>query len=369
MKKNANPLKKIEIEDVLGRSSIKIDNPRVSAEFKSQIVLVTGAAGSIGRELVKQLLKLELKHLILIDQAESPLYNLQKNLENSYGDNFTVIVADVRDAAYLDNIFNTHKPAIVFHAAAYKHLTVMESSAYAAIKTNVNGTKLLAGLADHYRVEKFVLISTDKAVNPTSVMGATKRLSEMYVSCLQKESKTKFITTRFGNVLGSNGSVFQLFEQQIKSGNHITLTHLEITRYFMTVAEASQLVIEAATMGEGGEIFVFDMGKAVKISDLAKSMIKLAGLRYPEDIDICITGLRPGEKLFEEVLANEENTVATYHKKILINKTRTIDYKNVKQKIEALCETNAFNNTHLVTLMKTIIPEYKPNNSMYIGKD
>jgi FlaA1/EpsC-like NDP-sugar epimerase len=241
----------------------------------------------------------------------------------------------------------------------------MEKSPYEAIKINVNGTKLLADTASRYNVKKFVFVSTDKAVNPTSVMGATKRMAEMYISCLQKESKTKFITTRFGNVLGSNGSVIPLFKKQIDSGSPLTLTHKDITRYFMTIPEASQLVLEAGTMGKGGEIFIFDMGESVKIYDLAKNMIKLSGLRYPEDIDIKITGLRPGEKLYEELLANGENTLSTYHKKILISKTRELDYAKVKAEIEELCITNRFQSNNIVMKMKSLIPEYKSNNSEY----
>jgi len=241
----------------------------------------------------------------------------------------------------------------------------MEASPYESIKINVNGTKILADISSRYNVKKFVFISTDKAVNPTSVMGATKRLAEMYISCLQKESKTKFITTRFGNVLGSNGSVIPLFKKQIENGGPLTLTHKDITRYFMTIPEASQLVLEAGTMGKGGEIFIFDMGDSVKIYHLALNMIKLSGLRYPEDIDIKITGLRPGEKLYEELLANGENTLTTYHKKIMISKTRELEYDKIKSAIEALCVTNRFQNNNIVLKMKQLIPEYKSNNSDY----
>jgi FlaA1/EpsC-like NDP-sugar epimerase len=240
---------------------------------------------------------------------------------------------------------------------------LMEKSPYEAIKINVNGTKLLADTSSRYNVKKFVFVSTDKAVNPTSVMGATKRMAEMYISCLQRESKTKFITTRFGNVLGSNGSVIPLFKKQIENGGPLTLTHKEITRYFMTIPEAAQLVLEAGTMGKGGEIFIFDMGESVKIYDLAKNMIKLSGLRFPEDIDIKITGLRPGEKLYEELLANGENTLSTYHKKIMISKTRELNFAQVKSEIEDLCITNRFQNSNIVLKMKRLIPEYKSNNS------
>ncbi|MDG1730891.1 MAG: nucleoside-diphosphate sugar epimerase/dehydratase [Algibacter sp.] len=358
-------IKQVQIEDLLGRPPIEIDNPNLLNKFRGETVLVTGAAGSIGSELVNQLSNFDVKHLILVDQAESALYDVQQDLKRDGKHNYTAIVADIRDGLRIDTIFQTYKPTMVFHAAAYKHVPLMEKAPYEAIKINVNGTKLLADTASRYNVKKFVFVSTDKAVNPTSVMGATKRMAEMYISCLQKESKTKFITTRFGNVLGSNGSVIPLFKKQIESGNALTLTHKDITRYFMTIPEASQLVLEAGTMGKGGEIFIFDMGESVKIYDLAKNMIKLSGLRYPEDIDIKITGLRPGEKLYEELLANGENTLSTYHKKILISKTRELDYTRIKTEIEELCITNRFQNNNIVMKMKSLIPEYKSNNSEY----
>ncbi|GGK29100.1 polysaccharide biosynthesis protein CapD [Yeosuana aromativorans] len=362
---STNQIKKVQIEDLLGRAPIQIDNPNLLNEFNGETVVVTGAAGSIGSELVKQLSNFAVKHLILIDQAESPLYDLQQDLKQQGKYNFTAIVADIRDGLRIDGIFQEHKPTMVFHAAAYKHVPLMEASPYEAIKINVNGTKILADISSRYNVKKFVFISTDKAVNPTSVMGATKRMAEMYISCLQKESKTKFITTRFGNVLGSNGSVIPLFKKQIENGGPLTLTHKDITRYFMTIPEASQLVLEAGTMGKGGEIFIFDMGESVKIYYLALNMIKLSGLRFPEDIDIKITGLRPGEKLYEELLANGENTLSTYNKKIMISKTRELDYEKVKADIEALCITNRFQHNNIVLKMKQLIPEYKSNNSDY----
>ncbi|GAA4232009.1 nucleoside-diphosphate sugar epimerase/dehydratase [Postechiella marina] len=362
---NSNQIKQFQVEDLLGRAPIQIDNPNLLNEFNGETVLVTGAAGSIGSELVKQLSNFDVKKLILVDQAESALYDVQQELKQNGKKNYTAIVADIRDGLRIDSIFQDHKPTMVFHAAAYKHVPLMEASPYEAIKINVNGSKLLADTASRYNVKKFVFVSTDKAVNPTSVMGATKRMAEMYISCLQKESKTKFITTRFGNVLGSNGSVIPLFKKQIENGKALTLTHKEITRYFMTIPEASQLVLEAGTMGKGGEIFIFDMGESVKIYDLAKNMIKLSGLRFPEDIDIKITGLRPGEKLYEELLANGENTLSTYHKKIMISKTRDLDYKQVKSEIEELCITNRFQNNNIVMKMKRLIPEYKSNNSDY----
>ena len=362
---STNQIKQFQVEDLLGRAPIQIDNPNLLNEFNGETVMVTGAAGSIGSEIVRQLSNFDVKNLILVDQAESALYDVQQELKQNNKFNFVAIVADIRDGLRIDSIFQEHKPTMVFHAAAYKHVPLMEASPYEAIKINVNGTKLLADTASRYNVKKFVFVSTDKAVNPTSVMGATKRMAEMYISCLQKESKTKFITTRFGNVLGSNGSVIPLFKKQIENGSPLTLTHKEITRYFMTIPEASQLVLEAGTMGKGGEIFIFDMGESVKIYDLAKNMIKLSGLRFPEDIDINITGLRPGEKLYEELLANGENTLSTYHKKIMISKTRALDTEKIKSEIEELCITNRFQNNNIVMKMKRLIPEYKSNNSDY----
>lgn len=362
---NSNQIKHFEVEDLLGRAPIKIDNPKLINEFDGETVLVSGAAGSIGSEIARQLSNYNVKRLILLDQAESAIYDLQQELNQNNKFNFVPIVADIRDELRVNSVFEEYKPTMVFHAAAYKHVPLMEASPYEAIKINVYGTKILADTASKHNVKKFVFVSTDKAVNPTSVMGATKRMAEMYISCLQKESKTKFITTRFGNVLGSNGSVIPLFKKQIKLGNPLTLTHKDITRYFMTIPEASQLVLEAGTMGKGGEIFIFDMGESIKIHELAVNIITLSGLRYPEDIDIKITGLRPGEKLYEELLANGENTLSTYHKKIMISKTRALDSKKIKTDIEALCITNRFQNNNIVMKMKQLIPEYKSNNSDY----
>ena len=362
---NVSQMKQVQIEDLLDRTPIEINNPKLQKEFRNEIVLVTGAAGSIGSELAKQIANYDVKKLILLDQAESALYDLQQELKQSGKNNFHSIVADIRDKIRIDYIFQEYKPTMVFHAAAYKHVPLMENSPYEAIKINVTGTKILADAASYYKAKKFVFVSTDKAVNPTSVMGATKRIAEMYISCLQKVSETKFITTRFGNVLGSNGSVIPLFKKQIEKGGPLTVTHQEVTRYFMTIPEASQLVLEAGTMGKGGEIFIFDMGQSVKIYYLALNMIKLSGLRYPEDIDIKITGLRPGEKLYEELLANGENTLPTYHKKIMISKTRELSYNKIKSDIEELCITNRFQNLNIVKKMKGLVPEYKSNNSEF----
>ncbi|AKA36089.1 polysaccharide biosynthesis protein [Flagellimonas lutaonensis] len=356
-------IKNVQIEDLLNRAPINIKRSKVVEELKDKCIMVTGGAGSIGSEIVRQIATYEYKSLIIIDQAESPLYDLQQELKQNGFHNFISIVADIRDKNRMNLFFEEYKPDIIFHAAAYKHVPLMEYNAYEAIKINVGGTKIIADLALAHNVGKFVFISTDKAVNPTNVMGATKRIAEMYISCMQQEGMTKFITTRFGNVLGSNGSVIPLFKKQIEKGGPLTVTHKDITRYFMTIPEASQLVLEAGAMGKGGEIFIFDMGESVKIFDLAKNMIKLSGLRYPEDIDIEITGLRPGEKLYEELLANGENTMPTYHKKIMISKVRELNYGWVRSKIDELCVSNIFFNENTIKIMKEIVPEYISNNS------
>lgn len=362
-------IKKVQIEDLLDRSPIDIKKSKVSEQLKGQTILVTGGAGSIGSEIVRQIANYDYKALIIIDQAESALYDLQQELKQNGFHNFVPIVGDIRDKNRMNTYFQEHKPSMVFHAAAYKHVPLMEYNYYEAIKINVAGTKTIVDLAMNHKVDKFVFVSTDKAVNPTNVMGATKRIAEMYISSVQQENKTKFITTRFGNVLGSNGSVIPLFRKQIEQGGPLTVTHKEITRFFMTIPEASQLVLEAAVMGDGGEIFIFDMGKSVKIFDLAKNMIKLSGLKYPEDIDIKITGLRPGEKLYEELLANGENTLPTYHKKILIGKVKELNYAEVKSKIDELCVSNMFFNENTMHLMKEIVPEYVSNNSEFCKLD
>ena len=362
-KLNASQIKQVQIEDLLNRPPIDILNSKIRNEVQDKVILVTGGAGSIGSEIVRQLSNYKYKSLIIVDQAESPLYDLQQELKQNKHFNFTPIVADIRDKNRMNNLFQEYKPNLVFHAAAYKHVPLMEYNSYEAIKINIAGTKVIVDLSLQHQVDKFVYISTDKAVNPTNVMGATKRIAEMYISCMKQENKTKFITTRFGNVLGSNGSVIPLFKKQIQNGGPLTVTHKDVTRFFMTIPEASQLVLEAGAMGEGGEIFIFDMGESVRIYDLAKNMIKLSGLRYPEDIDIKVTGLRPGEKLYEELLANGENTLPTYHKKIMIGKVRTLDYNFVRTKVDELCVNNMFFNGDTVKLMKEIVPEYISNNS------
>ncbi len=362
-------IKQVQIEDLLDRAPIKIKNNNIAMEVMNKTIIVTGGAGSIGSEIVRQICNYSYESLIIIDAAESALYDLQQELKQSGFHNFIPVVGDVRDKNRMNQIFTEYRPNMVFHAAAYKHVPLMEYNAYEAIKINIGGTKTIADLSLIHGVEKFVFVSTDKAVNPTNVMGATKRIAEMYISCMQQEQQTKFITTRFGNVLGSNGSVIPLFRKQIEKGGPLTLTHKDITRFFMTIPEASQLVLEAGSMGEGGEIFIFDMGESVKIFDLAKNMIKLSGLRYPQDIDIKITGLRPGEKLYEELLANGENTMPTYHQKIKISKVRDLDYAKTRSKIDELCITNLFFNGNTVKLMKEIVPEYVSKNSDFCKLD
>ena len=359
----ASQIKQVQIEDLLNRTPINIKKSKIEHELDGKVIIVTGGAGSIGSEIVRQIANYEYKTLVVIDQAESALYDLQQELKQNGFHNFVPIVGDIRDRNKMNIIFQEYKPNMVFHAAAYKHVPLMEYNSYEAIKVNIAGTKSIVDLSVDYNVEKFVFVSTDKAVNPTNVMGATKRIAEMYISCMQQKNKTNFITTRFGNVLGSNGSVIPLFKKQIEKGGPLTVTDKEITRYFMTIPEASQLVLEAAAMGKGGELFIFDMGKSVKIFDLAKNMIKLSGLRYPEDIDIKITGLRPGEKLYEELLANGENVLPTYHKKIMISKVRDLDYTAVRAKIDELCIANMFLDSDPVKLMKEIVPEYVSKNS------
>ena len=367
-------IQNIKIEDLLGRKPIKLDNPEIAAEIKDKVVLVTGAAGSIGAEISRQLMSYPYKKLILVDQAESPLYDLQQVTKKISKGDCEFVMADVRDAARVDTIFRIYKPQVVFHAAAYKHVPLMEDNPYEAVQTNVKGTKIVADKAVEYRAEKFVMISTDKAVNPTNVMGATKRVAELYVTYLNKSASTKFIVTRFGNVLGSNGSVIPVFRRQIEEGGPLTVTHPDITRFFMTIPEACQLVLEAGVMGNGGEVFVFDMGESVKILDLAKKIIRLSGLRYPQDIDIEIVGLRPGEKIFEELLADGEATIKTHHEKIMIAKVCHAEGDEFESKIlELIKEDHNLNqnekNLRLVTKIKELVPEYISRNSVYSSID
>jgi FlaA1/EpsC-like NDP-sugar epimerase len=305
--------------------------------------------------------------LFLLDQAESPLHDLELELTDKFtSKNFETVIADIRNLERMENVFRSFNPELVFHAAAYKHVPLMENNPSESVLTNIFGTKNVADLAVNYNIEKFVLVSTDKAVNPTNVMGASKRIAEMYIQSLGKNVKTKFVTTRFGNVLGSNGSVIPRFKKQIENGGPITITHPEITRYFMTIPEACQLVLEAGSIGKGGEIFVFDMGKSVKIIDLARKMIKLSGLQENKDIKIIFTGLRPGEKLYEELLADSENTLPTHHPQILIGKVKEYDFNEVSEKINKLIELfDKQNNEQIVSFMKSILPEFKSNNSKF----
>jgi len=362
-------IRKVNIEDLLGRDPIQLHLQDIKKEIFNKTILVTGAAGSIGSEMVRQILPFAPKKIILVDIAESPLYELELELKDQSEINtqkVEAVIGDIRNKDRMRNVFNSFHPEIVFHAAAYKHVPLMEMNPSESILNNVLGTKIIADLSNEFDVKKFVMISTDKAVNPTNIMGATKRIAEIYTQSMNSISKTKFITTRFGNVLGSNGSVIPRFRKQIENGQTLTITHPDITRYFMTISEACQLVLEAGAMGEGGEIFIFDMGIPVKIDDLAKKMIQLSGLELGKDIQIKYTGLRPGEKLFEELLANEENTLPTHHKKIMIAKVKVYEFEKVTIDIKELIALfDAQNNDAIVSKMKNMVPEFISKNSEY----
>ena len=368
---SAKQMKKIRIEDLLEREPIQIENQQLLQDIKGKRILVTGAAGSIGSELVRLLNKLEPTILILCDQAETPLHDIELELNDQHSNVQCIpYLTDINNKVRMAALFEKFKPHVVYHAAAYKHVPMMEFNPAEAIKVNALGTQLLADLAIQYKVERFVMISTDKAVNPTNVMGASKRLAEMYVQALSTQPhETKFITTRFGNVLGSNGSVVLRFREQIERGGPVTITHPHIVRYFMTIPEACQLVLEAGSMANGGEIFVFDMGAPVKISDLAKKMIRLYGYIPNIDIQLKYTGLRPGEKLYEELLVDGENSVKTYHEKIMIAKVRTIDQKAIIDQFKLLenniASPNSSDSMQLVGLMKQLVPEFVSNNSEF----
>lgn len=385
-------IKKLNIEDLLNRKSITIDIDGIGSQLKDKRILITGAAGSIGSEIVRQLSKFDVGLIILCDQSETGLHDLYLELtESTKNKNFHAFIGDVRDDKRMENLFSTFKPHYVYHAGAYKHVPLMEDNPSEAIKTNVLGTKTIADKAVKYGVQKFVMISTDKAVNPTNVMGASKRIAEIYVQSLNNSLHhkdhvfsnglsyindldvkpiTKFITTRFGNVLGSNGSVIPRFKAQIEKGGPITVTHPEITRYFMTIPEACRLVLEAGCMGEGGEIFVFDMGKSVKIVDLAKKMIQLAGLVPNQDIRIEYSGLRPGEKLYEELLNDNENTMPTHHSKIMIGKVREYEFDEIQNQIYNLIDSaRRSEDMQVVRLMKELVKEYKSQNSIFENLD
>ena len=367
-------VRNIKIEDLLGREEIKISLDAIQANFKDKVVMVTGAAGSIGSELCRQLAGFGVKKLVLFDNAETPMHNLRLELEERFPQlTFVPIIGDVRQIPRLDFAFRTHRPQVVFHAAAYKHVPLMEENPCEAVLVNVFGSRNVADKCIEYEVEKMVMISTDKAVNPTNVMGCTKRLAEIYVQSLGKAieagtvaGRTKFVTTRFGNVLGSNGSVIPRFREQIERGGPVTVTDPNITRFFMTIPEACRLVMEAATLPTENRICVFDMGKPVKIDDLAHRMIELAGLVPGQDIEIVYTGLRPGEKLYEEVLSNKENTDETSHDRIRIARVREYAYGDAVKGVEQLAElSREVNIPETVKLMKAIVPEYVSKNSRF----
>lgn len=367
-------IKTFEITDLLERKPIVLNNVSISKQHHNKIVLITGAAGSIGSEIVRQVLQFNPNHILLLDQAETPLHHLMLEIAcPEVNVKLTPIMADVRNYEYLEKVFKLYKPSVVYHAAAYKHVPLMEENPAQAIFTNVLGTKNVADLSQKYNVDRFVMVSTDKAVNPSNVMGASKRIAEMYVQSMhfkyrknRSENYTKFITTRFGNVLGSNGSVVPLFTKQINEGGPITITHPDIIRYFMTIPEACQLVLEAGTMGKGGEIFIFDMGEPVKIIDLAYKMIRLAGLIPEKDIKIKIVGLRPGEKLYEELLNGHAKNLPTHHEKIMIAEEVCDEFDIVSDQIEDLVISSQMNNPNqIVSKMKKIVPEYKSMNSIF----
>jgi len=386
---HSGQIKNIKIEDLLEREPIEIHNDDIRDQIRGKRVLVTGAAGSIGSEIVRQISIFQPQMIILNDQSETPLHELQLELqEDNLNNNFHSFIGDIRDPSRMELLFQTFKPHYVYHAAAYKHVPLMEHNPGEAVRTNVMGTKVIADLSIKYGVNKFVMISTDKAVNPTNVMGASKRIAEIYVQSLYNsfryrepttytnglshlnqdisKAKTKFITTRFGNVLGSSGSVIPRFQAQIQKGGPITVTHPDITRYFMTIPEACRLVLEAGSMGEGGEIFIFDMGKSVKIVELAKKMIRLSGLVPHQDIAIEFSGLRPGEKLYEELLNDMENTMPTHHEKIMVAHVRVYNFQTISKHIRELISLSCeYKDRQVVIKMKEIVPEFKSNNSIY----
>ena len=366
---SANQIENIKIEDLLGRDSIKLDNVNIVREVVDKVVLVTGAAGSIGSEICRQLMQYKPKKVVMLDQAESPMYDLQFELRNKHKDELDrmeFVIANVKDRQRMEEVFQLYHPNLIYHAAAYKHVPFMEENPYEAVYINVFGTRNLADLAIKYGVQKFVMISTDKAVNPTNVMGATKRMAEIYIQSRSTDT-THFVTTRFGNVLGSNGSVIPLFKKQLAAGGPLTVTHKDIIRYFMTIPEACNLVLEAGAMGEGGDIFVFDMGKPVKIYDMARKMIPLSGMH---GIEIKEIGLRPGEKLYEELLATKENTIPTYHPKIMRAEVRRYPLDAIDHEYNELWDVlEGMDDMKIVAKMKSIVPEFLSNNSVYCELD
>lgn len=372
----ASQLRSFKIEDVLDREPIVLDNQYLEFQIAEKVVMITGAAGSIGSEIVRQLVNYSPARLVLVDIAESPLVELGLEIEEKYGfRNLSIFVADVSNAVRMDRVFSEFHPEIVYHAAAFKHVPLMEHMPYEAVRVNILGTKTVADLAVRHKAERFVMISTDKAVNPTNVMGCSKRVAEIYTQSLsnhlkQKGEVTRFITTRFGNVLGSNGSVIPRFQKQIEAGGPVTVTDPAITRFFMTIPEACQLVLEAGAMGKGGEIFIFDMGKPVRIVDLAEKMIRLSGKIPYEEIGIVFSGLRPGEKLEEELLAKRENIIPTHHQKIMKARVREYDFMEIKSEIEKLIGLLSLpNDADLVRKMKHLVPEFKSKNSVFENLD
>lgn len=360
-------IRQVRIEDLLERDPIKLDSEKMRKDLEGKSIMITGASGSIGSELARQILEFGPESLILVDQAESALFDLDIELAEKFETPLhKIIVADIRNLPRMDHIFRKYKPGIIFHAAAYKHVPIMENNPAEALLTNIRGTKNIADLAIKYGIDKFIMVSTDKAVNPTNVMGASKRIAEIYTQALNTQSGTKFITTRFGNVLGSNGSAVTIFRKQIERGGPVTVTHPEVTRFFMTIPEACQLVLEAGAMGKGGEIFLFDMGRPVRIVDLATKMIRLAGLEPEKEIRIKFTGLRPGEKLYEELLNDGENSLPTHHPRIMISKVREYPFETVTEEIEGLLLLfDGMDEKAIVTKMKSIVPEFISRNSVF----
>lgn len=368
-----NHINTIQIEDLLNRRQIKLDNMEVKKRHFQKTVLVTGGAGSIGREIVRQVALLEPLQIIILDQSETPLYDTELEMKETYPHiNFKFVLADISNLSRLEPLFRKYSFSMVYHAAAYKHVPIVEENPHEAVLVNVMGTKNLALLSSKYNVNRFVMVSTDKAVNPTNVMGASKRVAELFVQSLQNldGNTTKFITTRFGNVLGSNGSVIPHFRKQIEKGGPMTITHPDIVRYFMTIAEACELVLNAGTMGQGGEIYVFDMGEPVKILDLAKRMIKLSGFEPDIDIKIIFTGLRPGEKLYEELLSDNARTLPTSHEKIMISKDPSMHFSEIDELTELVIDhSKREEKQEIVRILKSIVKEFKSNNSIYESLD